>query len=397
MAFFSLKRAAEALANPCPGGRKRDREGPQGRSIFENEPPRVESVDGARSAEGPARSMKLRVAHESTDVWTRMNADVVLQGGYDVKGVRVSKVCRGWHLGEISTREIAEWKDSLALGSPNLQSNISLLSCFRSFCQQPSDAKCSVVTNLMLFLSRGRIKAGLEYSTLAVYGQTIQMMLSAEGEWLSPHKSEMAAYEHYMAGVHLKAAAAFKLKARQISFEEGVALFNGIRHREDVRYSVFWLINTGARAEDILRVKNFKYDAAIFRLSINFDVAKNVRNAAEGQQVRIFLRLRHPGCEQRLMNQEVPVAGEAAINPVLFAVAMELGWKIVKAAECRANEDLGHRSPTTYSFRHLFIMHLIETLSKQSECGETVNWSEVIQLTGHQSTKTVRAAYGRSL
>jgi len=149
----------------------------------------------------------------------------------------------------------------------------------------------------------------------------------------------------------------------------------------------FWLINSGARAEDVLRLKNFQLNTSTAILTLNFDVAKNVRSTGEGQQIRVKLRMRDPVCEARIANGEIPTVGETVINGVLLAVAHQLKWEVVDAAECRRNEDLSKRAPTTYSFRHLFIQHAIEVLTKHTDVGDIVNWTEIVQLTGHQSKK----------
>jgi hypothetical protein len=324
---------------------------------------------------------------------------VVLFGGYDIKGVTLAQSCRRWQFGATSRPEIELWKELLALGSPGLKANVALLQAFQEYRieQKSSQVQCSVVADLMLFLTRARIKGLLEFSSIAVYGATLQAMIAADGGWHTRHTSEFAAFEKFMAGLSLKAAAAFKLKARPITLEQARALFDNITVRKDVKYAVFWLANTGARSEDIVRISHFKFEKTSAKLTINFDVAKNVRSNADGLQCRLRLRIRDEICEAKLLQEEIPKVACAVINPVLLAVAHQLGWPIISAADCRKNEDLEKRAPTTYSFRHLFIQHVIESLVKETEAGDVINWTEVIQLTGHQSSKTVKAAYGRSL
>jgi hypothetical protein len=117
--MFSLKRAAHALE--------------QATLQQDNSQKRQREEEGKKGPEPLTRGQRQRTASCSEDAWTRLNADVVLFGGYDIKGVTLAQPCRRWQAGATSRPEIDLWKELLALGSPGLKANVTLLQAFQEY------------------------------------------------------------------------------------------------------------------------------------------------------------------------------------------------------------------------------------------------------------------------
>ena len=212
-------------------------------------------------------------------------------------------------------------------------------------------------------------EADLKHSTICEYVQSAHKMCRRDGEACS----DEILYKNFLKGAQLLAANDKPDHAIDVSFERILAILQKLDRakHDEWRFSIWMMVTCGARMSDLRRLKTAMISFSNGILKILFRVTKTSRDGSETYEVTV---------EQ--------IAG----------LAFEQQWRIFLAQEKpfrlkadSVNKVLHHFGfpETTYSFRRYFIQ---ATIARFTENGHT-EWCRVIEITGHQQGKTVRAKY----
>ena len=212
-------------------------------------------------------------------------------------------------------------------------------------------------------------EADLKHSTICEYVQSAHKMCHREGELCT----DEVLYRNFLKGAHLLAANDKPDHAIDVSMErilEILAKLDRASH-DEWRFTIWMMVTCGARMSDLRRLKATMISFLNGILRILFRVTKTSRDGSESYEVTVEQNAYLPFEPQWrvFLEKELPFRLKAdSVNKILHRFGFP---------------------ETTYSFRRFFIQ---ATIARFSEHGHT-EWCRVIEITGHQQGKTVRAKY----
>ena len=209
------------------------------------------------------------------------------------------------------------------------------------------------------------LSAGLKASTCVGYTLTVAKFVRQESKHPSPDWNAM---QHLVRGLELRAAAEVPNHAPDISEERAEFILESITAL-DVQFSLWMLLNVGARAADLNRLEECQIGIANGRVAVDFRITKVVRTQKERYSVSLPIWLPFKEGWRPFLTQSKPLT-----------------------ADCdRINRILHHAGfpETSYSFRRLFVNRIIDRFTEDG----LVNWVKVIEVTGHQQAMTARGSY----
>ena len=209
------------------------------------------------------------------------------------------------------------------------------------------------------------LSAGLKASTCVSYVRTVSTFVRQE----APHPCpEWSAMEKLLKGLQLRAASEVPDHALDITEERAVFILESIRAL-DVQFSLWTLLNIGARAADLLRLLECQIGIAGGQIAVDFRITKVVRTQKDRFSVTLPTWIPFKECWRPFLAQAKPFTADCdRINRILH--------------------DAGF-AETSYSFRRLFVNRIIDRFTEE----DLVNWVKVIEITGHQQAGTVRGSY----
>jgi len=304
--------------------------------------------------------------------------DLNLELGF-VRSAMPKEGSRMWGKNPVTAATMARTETLMKEGRPSTGQYLSLYRAFERW----------RATHGVQYLTPGRqaavfgaylSEAGLKYSTAANYVRIAMIFLRREGQ--AGHQEWYVA-EDLLRGLDLRAAGEEPEHAIDISEERAAYIINHLE-APDVAFSVWAMCMIGGRNVDLRRLRKGQLDIRGRRIAVDFRVTKTARDQSE--RFSYALSYGTPGESHHHVDLEGWI-------PFKEEWRKFLDQEFPFTADCnRVNRMLhkvGFEKETTYSFRRLFINRIIDRFTE----GGITAWCRVIQITGHQQEKNVRASY----
>jgi len=273
---------------------------------------------------------------------------------------------RTWGFDFVTERTVATTDTLLAEGRPGASGQLSLYRAYCKWREHRLQRQLSCGETLAIF-GGYLVDAGLKASTCSTYVATalfFERRLSPRGD------PQFYLAEDTIRALNRRACSEPREHAPDTSEERVRSIFDILRNQE-VAFTVWAMCVCGGRAADLLRLIETGGFFRIVgnRVRVHFTLTKN--RSEQCEQYSIDLPIWIPFRQQwkEYLDRPNPFCCNAQkINDTLHAAGF--------------NE-------TSYSFRRLFINHVIERLTENG----ITNWLAVIELTGHQQVKMVKGLY----
>ena len=268
----------------------------------------------------------------------------------------------------VSDRTVTRAEDIIKLGAPTASQDLSIHRGFNSWRINQGLQGYPLGQTLAVFGAYLE-EADLKHSTIVEYVQSAHKMCRRDGEVCSDETT----YRHFLKGAQLLAADDKPDHAIDVSMDrilEIMAKLDRATH-DEWRFTIWMMVTCGARMSDLRRLKNTMIRFVDGTLRIFFRVTKTSRDGSESYEVTV--------------EQNAVLPFEAQWRAFL---AKEMPFRLKADSVNKILHRFGFPE-TTYSFRRFFIQ---ATIARFTDQGHT-EWCRVIEITGHQQGKTVRAKY----
>ena len=275
---------------------------------------------------------------------------------------------RSWGGALVTDHTLARAEAIISLGAPTASQDLSI---HRGFCVWRGNQGLQgyPLGQTLAVFGAYLEEADLKHSTIVEYVQSAHKMCRRSGELCA----DETAYRHFLKGAQLLAANDKPDHAIDVSIERIIEIMGKIDREahDEWRFTIWMMVTCGARMSDLRRLKSAMIRFIDGILKILFRVTKTSRDGSESYEVTVEQNVVLPFESQwrAFLEREMPFHLKAdSVNKVLHRFGFP---------------------ETTYSFRRFFIQ---ATIARFTDQGHT-EWCRVIEITGHQQGKTVRAKY----
>ena len=268
----------------------------------------------------------------------------------------------------VSDHTVARAEAIIKLGAPTASQDLSIHRGFSSWRVKQGMQGFPLGQTLAVFGAYLE-EADLKHSTIVEYVQSAHKMCRRDGEVCADETT----YRLFLKGAQLLAANDKPDHAIDVSMDrimEILAKLDRATH-DEWRFTIWMMVTCGARMSDLRRLKSAMIRFIDGILRIFFRVTKTSRDGSESYEVTV--------------EQNVVLPFEAQWRAFL---AREMPFHLKADSVNKVLHRFGFPE-TTYSFRRFFIQ---ATIARFTDQGHT-EWCRVIEITGHQQGKTVRAKY----
>ena len=274
---------------------------------------------------------------------------------------------RQWGIPPItdSTAQLAE--TLLIEGCPSASQKLSLFRAFDRWRTTKFTIRPSPGRVLILFAAY-LLEAELKATTVGGYVRTARAFCQNED---NIGRCEWGLVTHVLKGLDRRAAEEEPDHAPDISEERAQEILDTVTDVE-IQFIIWLMLNTGARVKDLLRLKHHQLFIHGNRVYVEFKVTKVATTPKERYNIELPIWIPFKTEWNMFLSRELPVSASCnRINKLLHSIGFQ---------------------ETTYSFRRLFINRVIDRFTEN----DIVDWMKVIQLTGHEQSRSVQASYQES-
>ena len=210
-------------------------------------------------------------------------------------------------------------------------------------------------------------ESGLKASTCSTYLYSALFFEKRIGAALDP---QWYLAEDMIRALNKEACSETREHAPDTSEENVVRILDTLQN-EEVAFTIWAMCVCGGRAADLVRLGETGGSFVIYGdvVKVHFTLTKNRTEQCEQYSVTLPLWIPFRAKWAMLAHRACPfTVGAQKINDTLHAAGFQ---------------------ETSYSFRRLFINHVINRLTENG----ITNWMAVIELTGHQQVKMVKGLY----